>query len=148
MFASRAAERAVGLYVSGFNCAEATLLALSEEFGKKVGVIPRIATGFGGGVGRTGQFCGALSGAVMAIGLQVGCDRAEEKEKRVAAAEGVRQMVVEFEKEFGASQCRVLTGCDLRTKEGREKYERQELRKTLCPRLIRWTVEYVAEKYR
>jgi C_GCAxxG_C_C family probable redox protein len=144
----KAAERAVGLYVSGFNCAEAALLALSEEFGKKVSVIPRIATGFGGGIGRTGQFCGALSGAVMAVGLQVGCDRAEEKEKRSAAAEGVRQMVVEFEKEFGASQCRVLTGCDLYTKEGREKYERLELRKTLCPRLVRWTVDYVAEKYR
>lgn len=143
-----AAERAVELFVSGFNCAEATLLALSEEFGKKVSVIPRIATGFGGGIGRTGQLCGALSGAVMAIGLQVGCDRAEEKEKRSSAAEGVRQMIVGFEEEFGTTQCRVLTGCVLHTKEGREKFDRLELRKTFCPRLIRWTVDYVAEKYR
>jgi len=90
MMATKTAEKAVELFVSGFNCAEATLLVLSEEFGKKASVIPRIATGFGGGIGRTGQICGPLSGAVMAIGLQIGCDRAEEKEKRAAAVESVR----------------------------------------------------------
>lgn len=146
--ATKTAEKAVELLMSGFGCAEATLLPLSEEFNKKSPLIPRIATGFAGGIGGTGQICGALSGATMAIGLQIGCDNAEEKEKRFAAVESVRQMIAEFEKEFGTSQCKTLIQCDLQTKEGQIKYGSQGLRKTLCPRFVRWTVDYVANKYR
>lgn len=146
---TKTSEKAVELFDSGFNCAEAVLLAISKEFNQKSSLIPRIATGFGAGVGRSGQICGALSGAVMAIGLLKGCDRGEEeREKRNAAYENVQQMVKAFEKEFGSSQCRMLTQCDLQTKEGQEKYRREELRKKLCPKFVGWCADYVAEKYR
>jgi C_GCAxxG_C_C family probable redox protein len=142
-------ENAVGLFDSGFNCAESVLLALSEQFHQESPIIPRIATGFGAGVGRFGQICGALSGAVMVIGLLKGCDKGkEEKEKRNAAYKSVRQMIKAFEEEFGSSQCRVLTQCDLQTQEGKEKYQRRELRKKLCPKFIGWCTDYVIEKYR
>jgi C_GCAxxG_C_C family probable redox protein len=142
-------EKAVSLFDSGFNCAESVLLVLSEQFHQESPIIPRIATGFGAGVGRSGQICGALSGAVMAIGLQKGCDKGEEeREKRNEAYESVWQMIKAFEKEFGSSQCRVLTQCDLQTQEGKEKYRCEELRKKLCPRFIGWCADYVAEKYR
>jgi C_GCAxxG_C_C family probable redox protein len=146
---TKAAGRAVKLFNSGFNCAEGVLLALSQEFNQEATIIPRIATGFGGGVGRSGRICGALSGAVMAIGLLKGCDEGkEESEKRNSAYESVRQMIKAFENEFGNSQCRILTRCDLQTQEGREKYRREKLRKKLCPKFITWCADYVAEKYR
>jgi C_GCAxxG_C_C family probable redox protein len=145
----KAAEKAVSLFDSGFNCAESVLLALSEHFHQESSIIPQIATGFGAGVGRSGQICGALSGAVMAIGLLKGCDKGEEeREKRNEAYESVRQMIKAFEKEFGSSQCRALTQCDLQTQEGKEKYRREELRKTLCQKFVGWCADYVAEKYR
>jgi hypothetical protein len=88
----------------------------------------------------------------MAIGLLKGCDKGEEeKEKRNAAYEIVRDMIMAFEEEFGSSQCRVLTQCDLRTQEGQTKYRCEELRKNLCPKLIGWCADYpanIAEKYR
>jgi C_GCAxxG_C_C family probable redox protein len=146
---TKTARKAIKLFDSGFNCAESVLLALSEQFHQEFPIIPRIATGFGAGVGRSGQICGALSGAVMAVGLLRGCDKGEEeREKRNATYESVRQMVKAFEKEFGSSQCRVLTQCDLQTQEGKEKYRREELRKKLCPKLVGWCADYVAEKYR
>jgi C_GCAxxG_C_C family probable redox protein len=149
MTQTTASERAVRLFDSGFNCAEAVLLALSREFNQKSSLIPRIATGFGGGIGRSGQTCGALSGAAMAIGLLKGCDKGEEeREKRNVAYKSVRQMIKAFEKEFGSSQCRMLTQCTLQTQEGQKKYRREELRKKLCPKLVCWCSEYVAEKYR
>ena len=141
-------ERAVGLFDSGFNCAEAVLLALSKESGQKATLIPRIATGFGGGVGRSGGICGALSGAVMAIGLQISCDKAEEKEKRNTACENVQRMIEAFEKEFGSTQCKALTQCDLQTLKGQEKYRSKELRKSVCPKFVAWCAEYVAKKSR
>ena len=144
---TEAAEKAVTLFDSGYNCAESILLALSLHFNKKSPIIPRIATGFGAGIGRSGQTCGALSAAVMAIGLLRGCDRGkEEREKRNAAYESVRRMVKAFEKEFRSSQCRVLTQCDLETEEGKEKYRKEELHEKLCPRLIEWCVNHVIEE--
>lgn len=141
-------ERAVNLFDSGFNCAEAVLLALSKESGQKVTLIPRIATGFGGGIGRSGGICGALSGAVMAIGLQIGCDKAEEKEKRNATCEKVQRMIEAFEKEFGSIQCKKLTQCDLQTQKGQEEYRSKELRKSVCPEFVAWCAEYVEKKSR
>jgi C_GCAxxG_C_C family probable redox protein len=146
---AKTAREAIKLFGSGYNCAESILLALSEEFNQKATIIPRIATGFGAGVGRSGQICGALSGAVMAIGLLKGCDKGEEeREKRNAAYESVRQMIKAFEKEFGSSQCRLLTQCDLQTQEGQEKYRKQEHRKNLCPKFVGWCADYVVKKYR
>lgn len=143
---TKTAQKAVGLFDSGYNCAESVLMALSQEFGQKNAMIPRIATGFGAGIGRRGDVCGALSGAVMAMGLQKGCDKPEEKDKRLALYGEVLDMVDDFEKEFGSSQCRILTGCDLRTKEGLEEYYRQEVREKLCPKLVGWCADYVAKK--
>jgi C_GCAxxG_C_C family probable redox protein len=143
------AEKAVELFASGFNCTESVLLALSEQFHEESPIIPRIATGFGAGIGRSGQICGALSGSVMAIGLLKGCDNGEgEREKRNAAYESVLQMIKAFEKEFGNSQCRILTQCDLQTQKGKEKYRKQEHRKNLCPKFVGWCANYVIEKYR
>jgi len=146
---TKTSKEAVKLFDSGYNCAESVLLALSKEFDQKSSFIPRIATGFGAGVGRSGQICGALSGAVMAVGLLKGCDKGnEEKEKRSAAYKSVRQMMKAFEREFGSSQCKILTGCDLRTQKGQEKYRREELREKLCLKLVGWCAEYVVEKFR
>lgn len=145
---TRTSEKAVELFDSGFNCAESVLFALSQEFNQKSSLIPRIATGFGAGVGRSGQICGALSGTVMAIGLLKGCDKGEGREKRNAAYINVRQIIKDFEKEFGSNQCRMLTQCDLQTHKGREKYRHEELRKKLCSKLVGWCTDYIAEKYR
>lgn len=144
----KTAEKAVNLFDLGYNCAEAVLIALSEHFNQKTPVIPRIATGFGAGIGRFGQMCGALSGAVMAVGLLIGCDKAEvEKEERNATYENVLEMVKAFEKQFGSSQCRMLTQCDFQTEEGRENYRKQKHRKNLCPKFIDWCADYVAKRY-
>lgn len=56
----------------GFNCCESVLLGASEFLGVTSELIPKIATGFGGGIGHTGRICGAVTGAVMALGIKYG----------------------------------------------------------------------------
>jgi C_GCAxxG_C_C family probable redox protein len=53
-------------------CSESVLLAISELLGVESELIPRIATGFGAGIGRRGEVCGALAGGVMGLGLVYG----------------------------------------------------------------------------
>jgi C_GCAxxG_C_C family probable redox protein len=144
--ATETAQEAVKLFDSGYNCAEAVLLALSEKFSTETPLIPRIATGFGGGIGRSGNVCGALSGAIMAIGLRIGCDKAEEKEKRYTAYNTALQMIKEFEKEFGSINCKTLTQCDLSTQEGREKFNEQNTRKEICPKFVGWCADYITKR--
>jgi C_GCAxxG_C_C family probable redox protein len=83
-------------------------------------LIPKIATGFCGGVARTSGICGAVSGAVMAISIFYGRDLPDEPIDNSYIP--VRKLIDIFKNKFGSTNCRYLTGCDLGTEEGRKKY--------------------------
>jgi len=75
----------------GFNCAESVLKSLADEMSIECSCIPKIATGFGAGLGRHGEICGAITGAVMALGLKYGRSDTkdpEAKEKAYAIVDG------------------------------------------------------------
>ena len=93
-------------YKGGLNCAETTLRCLIEE-----GVIDappetvRMMTGFGGGMQR-GTTCGAVVGAVAALGWVTG--RTEPEQAREPSAKAVREFLREFENSFGTLNCKEL----------------------------------------
>lgn len=78
--------------------------------------IPKIASGFGGGIGNTGAVCGAVVGAVMAIGLKM--ERGQTMEDWLRIGSVVQEFRRRFESELGTINCRELTGVDLTTEEG------------------------------
>ncbi len=83
-------------------------------------ILPKISTGFCGGLARTGGLCGAVSGAVMAISLFYGRRSPDEPMEQCYVP--VRKMIERFEQKFGSANCRELTGLDLGTEEGRKKF--------------------------
>lgn len=83
-------------------------------------LIPRIATGFCGGIARTGGICGAVSGAVMAISIYYGRSLPDEPIDKSYIP--IQKIVELFENKFGSTNCRELTGCDLGTEEGRKRF--------------------------
>lgn len=92
------------------------LLAMAEQQGIQSDVLPRIATGFCSGLSRTGGLCGAISGAVMGIGLALG--RPEPGGVIDPAYSAVHSFLERFEAQFGAQTCLELTGVHLGTPEG------------------------------
>jgi C_GCAxxG_C_C family probable redox protein len=136
-------DEAKRLFDGGFNCAESVLLATSRErFPQNIGtVIPRIATGFGGGIGRNGDVCGALSGGVMAIGLATGRDSSEESRDPCYLA--VDRFYSDFVREFGTCKCRELTGVDLKTTKGREEYLNR-VHADVCCKIVVWATQAVS----
>jgi C_GCAxxG_C_C family probable redox protein len=93
-------------------------------------VIPRIAFGFAGGIGNTGAVCGAVVGAVMAIGLKQGrADTMEEALRKLSVAREFRRR---FEAEMETISCRELTGVDLSTEEGLEQFMGSDTPQTVC----------------
>ena len=67
------AEVAVDCFEEGFNCSQAVVSAFAPELGLDRETALRVAAAFGGGMGRTGETCGAVSGALMVIGMQLAC---------------------------------------------------------------------------
>ena len=86
--------------------------------------------GFAGGIGNTGAVCGAVVGAVMAIGLKQGrADTMEEALRKLAVAQEFRRR---FEAEMEDISCRELTGADLTTEEGLEQFMSSDTPQTVC----------------
>jgi len=93
-------------------------------------VIPRIASAFAGGIGNTGSVCGAVVGAVMAIGLKQGpVDTMEEKLRDLAVTQEFRRR---FEAEMKTISCSELTGLDLTTEEGLQQLMSSDIAQTAC----------------
>jgi len=140
------ADRAVMLFSSGFNCAEAVLTVLCERMEKLDrsfgGAVPSVATGFGGGIGRSGGTCGALSGAVVAVGLLIGHRRADDLERKYRVYDLVLGMIGEFEREFGSSSCRDLIRIDLMVEEERFRFRSQKVQDKVCSKFVKWCVNH------
>lgn len=97
------------------------LLALAEQQGIRSDVIPGIATGFCSGLSRTAGLCGAISGAVMGIGLALG--RYQPGGPVDPAYTAVQAFLERFEARFGARTCLELTGVHLGTPEGQAAFK-------------------------
>jgi C_GCAxxG_C_C family probable redox protein len=137
-----AAEAATRYFDAGNNCAEAVLRAFAADSGLEDQVV-RLVTGFGGGMGRAGAACGALSGAVMAVGLHRGRldpDDAGAKERCYDVVADLRR---QFQAACGATDCRDLTGVDLATDEGRQEAEDRDLHATVCRNCV-WEAARIA----
>lgn len=118
----RAAEDS---FASGLYCAESVVLALADAMGIESGLLPKAATAFCSGMGRMSGTCGALSGAIMGVGLALG--RTEPSESVQPAYAGSQRLIREFEQKFGARDCHVLLGCDLNTPEGQATFKEKKL---------------------
>ncbi len=113
--------RSEELFGSGLFCAESVLLAVAEDRGTDCKLIPRIATGLCSGLARTGGLCGAVGGAILALGLVAGRDEPDEPVDPIYGS--VREVLNGFEARFGGTSCIGLTGCDLASDEGRRRFE-------------------------
>lgn len=107
-------------FTSGFGCAESVLKAIAEAKGIKSDLIPRIASGFCGGIAHTGGMCGALTGGIMALNLIYGRDTASQSKD--LNYQKVQQLVHAFKSRFVTMNCSELTGCDLSTEEGKAQF--------------------------
>ncbi len=83
-----------------------------------------------------GEVCGALSGAVMALGLKYGRGQPQEPGAAPEAYAPVQRLYRRFNEEMGSPLCRQLTGFDLSTTEGYQQFRNSEVRLTVCPKAV------------
>lgn len=114
------------LFDNGLYCAESVLLALARQQGRESELVPGIATGFCSGLSQTCGPCGAVTGAVMGIGMALGRPRAGEAAG--PAYRATQAFIDDFRTRFGSTNCAdLLDGCDLGSPEGRQRFGAEKL---------------------
>ncbi|MGE5578889.1 MAG: C-GCAxxG-C-C family protein [Bacillota bacterium] len=113
-------DKAHFMHKKGYNCAETVAWALSSYWNLDMNIAS--VTGLGGGIARSGATCGALTGAIVALGCKVGrVDPADDAKKVLCYRLG--QLTTDgFVKELGTSLCKDIIGFVLSETGGAEKY--------------------------
>jgi C_GCAxxG_C_C family probable redox protein len=137
-------ERAIALFNEGHNCAQSVLLAMFEHWNGKSELIPKIATAFGGGIGRCGSVCGALTGGAMALGIRYGTNEPSLK-KRLKSYNIAREFYKRFEKDHGSVLCRELIGYDLSKPEELKIANKSKVFEEKCTDFVKKAVEILTE---
>ena len=130
-------DDAVACFMGGFTCSSAVFSTFAEKMGLDPETAKKCSCGFGAGVSKTGNICGAVSGAVLVIGLKYGKTKPGDN----AATEKTRTLVQEFMRQFatrhGSVNCSELLGYNLSAPEDYEKARQSKLFITKCPELVR-----------
>jgi len=101
-------ERAAELFLEGYNCAQAVLLAFSDVTGLEDAFAAKMISSFGGGMGRLREVCGAVSGMLTVAGILYGYDSPEDDSAKKAHYALVQRLAGEFRASAGSIVCREI----------------------------------------
>ncbi len=107
-------QKAKELFENGYNCAQSILAAFSDETGLGFEESLRLASSFGGGMGRLREVCGAVSGMFMVVGAMYGYSDPRDKMAKDEHYRLVQELAKQFEMAEGTILCRELLGLPYR----------------------------------
>lgn len=115
------------------------------RFGLEVDTALKISSAFGGGIGRTGDVCGAVIGALMAIGLEYGRTKPNDDEAKEKTYHLSQEFLQKFRERNDSIVCRDLLGVDISAPDGRERIEELGLEEKVCQKAVRDAAEILEE---
>ena len=101
-------EEAKRLFMEGYNCAQAVFCAFCDETGLDIDAAARMASSFGGGMGRLREVCGTVSGALLALGILRGYSDPADPQAKAAHYQMVQEYARRFREKNGTIVCREL----------------------------------------
>lgn len=138
-------EKAISIFSEGFSCSQATLLAFASDFGLDEELALKISCAFGGGVSHLGSICGAVSGALMVIGLKYGRTKKEDLQAREKTYRLANEFMNKFKERNNTIICNELLECDISTDEGLKIAKVKRSDPDFCPKFVKDAVEILEE---
>ena len=129
-------EKAIEFYKEQYNCSQAILAAYAEELGINEQTAIRVASSFGGGIARTGKTCGAVTGALMVLGMMEWNSEVEKEEAKQHVYTLSQRLMEEFKKKNQTLNCEELLGVSVNQPEGRAVVKANNLTGKVCHHLI------------
>lgn len=139
------AEEAVRSFSGNFNCAQSVFSTFAQELGLDPEIALKVATPFGGGIAHMDELCGAVTGALMVIGLKHGMVRDEDLEEKERVYALSQEFSAKFKSRNGSLNCTELIGYNLSIPESYEKAKENDVFNTKCTKFVRDAVEILEE---
>lgn len=144
--ASRA-DKAKAYFKEGYNCCQSVFMAYADLYDIEPKLAAKIASSFGGGMGRLREVCGTCTGMFLIASFQIPADDPNDKDAKFANYKMVQDLAEEFRKENGSVVCRELLRLDHK-KDDPHPSERTEsyYKKRPCAELVHLAAEIVGKK--
>lgn len=138
-------EIAIETFRSGLNCAQAVLTSFSEELNFDKELALRTSCGFGGGMGRMGGTCGAVTGSYMVLGM-INCEKfTDNKDRKASTYSMVQSFTEKFKIMHGTTDCHSLLNCEIITEEGHRYAAENKLFEKVCEKCIEDSIRIIGE---
>jgi C_GCAxxG_C_C family probable redox protein len=138
-------DKAIDSFRSGLNCAQAVLTAYSDDLSFNNDLALSISCGFGGGMGRLQETCGAVTGSFMVLGIHNSRKYSDNKDKKEETYSMIQNFNDKFKSIHGSTDCMSLLKSDLKTKEGQQYFKENRLNETVCEKCISDSIRIVEE---
>jgi len=130
-------EIALNYFNNKFNCSQAVLASFGKDLGLLEDECLKIACAFGGGMGRQQLTCGAVTGALMVLGLKYGKAFNDDESKKTDTYTKASEFLKKFEKLNGSTTCKVLLqNLDMNNANDLQKINELNLFKINCEKYI------------
>lgn len=137
-------EKAIRDFRYSFNCSQAVLAAFGPEYGLEEESCMKVACAFGGGMGRQQYTCGAITGALMVIGLKYGKGLSDPEEKKRFTYSVAKEFFSEFINLNGSTNCReLLEGLDMNNPEDFNTIKEKGLFDIRCEKYVEDAVRII-----
>ena len=131
---------------NGFNCAQSVVYSFCDEVNLDKEIALKISSGFGGGMGRMEEVCGAVTGGIMVIGAKYGRDSLADNESTEITYSKTQELMNTFTKNHGTYICRkLIKDCDLTTEDGQKNFKELDLKNKVCKSCIASVIENLEE---
>jgi C_GCAxxG_C_C family probable redox protein len=139
-------EIALKNFNESFSCSQAVLSTFAGDFGVDIKTANKIASVFGGGIARNGETCGAVTGALMVLGLKYWDSTLNPAEAKSNVYTISNKFINEFKAKYNSIKCKELLDADLSTEDGRAKMKDENLSEKVCTKAVCDAVA-ILEKY-
>jgi C_GCAxxG_C_C family probable redox protein len=138
-------QKAIQSFRSGLNCAQSVLTAFSDDLEFDYKLALNVSSGFGGGMGKLQETCGAVTGAFMVIGIYNSNTHTDTKIGKDKSESMIQAFSTKFKAINGTQNCSSLLKCDLKTEEGRTYATDNGLFETVCEKCVSDSVAIIEE---
>ena len=130
-------DLAVEKFLAGYNCAQSVLYAFCDDLGLDKDTALKLACGFGAGMARKQEVCGAVTGGILAIGLKHGRGEGQDRVPTEETYQKVRELMSRFETAHESCICRAPNG--------QQHFKENDLLNKTCKGCVKSVVQTLEE---
>ena len=133
-------EIAASLFDQGFSCSQSVFSAFAPQFDIPRELALRLGAPFGGGIARQGEVCGAVTGALMVLGVEFGYIKPQDRDGTYAVSQ---EFIRRFKERHTTILCRELIGYNLSIPGELERFRESDVSEKKCPVFVQNAVEII-----